>query len=46
MPYFMPGVFVGVDTRRVMWTGGGGVILSEEVGRCQRWIAQCCEPSP
>lgn len=26
--------------------GGGGVILSEEVGRCQRWIAQCCEPSP
>lgn len=23
MPYFMPGVFVGVDARRVMWTGGG-----------------------
>lgn len=22
MPYFMPGVFVAVDTRRVMWTGG------------------------
>lgn len=24
MPYFMPGVFVGVDTRRVMWIWGGG----------------------
>lgn len=23
MPYFMPGVFVAVDTRRVMWNGGG-----------------------
>lgn len=23
MPYFMPGVFVAVDTRRVMWKGGG-----------------------